>query len=384
MTNENHTTNINFMGQRHMALALSAVLIFASFAGLWMKGLNFGIDFTGGTLIELSYPDPVELPELRTQLANSGFGKAVVQHFGSAEDVLIRIAPQDGLNSAQLSNQVMDALAEATEDEITLRRVEFVGPQVGDELTEDGALAVLYALFGVLIYVALRFEWRFSIGSVAALVHDVILTIGVFAWTGMQFDLTVLAAILAVIGYSLNDTIVVFDRVRENFRTMREGTPVEVTNVAVNQMLSRTIMTSLTTLVVLLALFFLGGEIIHGFATALIIGVVVGTYSSTYVASAVALLLGVSKEDLMKAPKEEENTEAEEAELQRLFLEQEAKREAREAKREAKKGGQKIAQSELESKSEEDKEASLLAEHSSAVEKKSHVKKKQTKKRTKK
>ena len=278
----------------------------------------------------------------------------------------------------------MDALAEATEDEITLRRVEFVGPQVGDELTEDGALAVLYALFGVLIYVALRFEWRFSIGSVAALVHDVILTIGVFAWTGMQFDLTVLAAILAVIGYSLNDTIVVFDRVRENFRTMREGTPVEVTNVAVNQMLSRTIMTSLTTLVVLLALFFLGGEIIHGFATALIIGVVVGTYSSTYVASAVALLLGVSKEDLMKAPKEEENTEAEEAELQRLFLEQEAKREAREAKREAKKGGQKIAQSELESKSEEDKEASLLAEHSSAVEKKSHVKKKQTKKRTKK
>ncbi len=384
MTNENHITNINFMGQRHMALALSAILIFASFAGLWMKGLNFGIDFTGGTLIELSYPDPVELPELRTQLAGSGFGKAVVQHFGSAEDVLIRIAPQDGLNSAQLSNQVMDALAEATEDEITLRRVEFVGPQVGDELTEDGALAVLYALFGVLIYVALRFEWRFSIGSVAALVHDVILTIGVFAWTGMQFDLTVLAAILAVIGYSLNDTIVVFDRVRENFRTMREGTPVEVTNVAVNQMLSRTIMTSLTTLVVLLALFFLGGEIIHGFATALIIGVVVGTYSSTYVASAVALLLGVSKEDLMKAPKEEENTEAEEAELQRLFLEQEAKREAREAKREAKKGGQKIDQSELESKSEEDKEASLLAEHSSAVEKKSHVKKKQTKKRTKK
>lgn len=334
MNNENQTTNIDFMGQRHLALALSAILIMASFAGLWVKGLNFGIDFTGGTLIELSYPTPVELPELRNNLTESGFGQAIVQHFGSAEDVLIRIAPQDGLNSAQLSNQVMDALAEATEEEITLRRVEFVGPQVGDELTEDGALAVLYALFGVLIYVALRFEWRFSIGSVAALVHDVILTIGVFAWTGMQFDLTVLAAILAVIGYSLNDTIVVFDRVRENFRTMREGTSVEVTNVAVNQMLSRTIMTSATTLVVLLALFFLGGEIIHGFATALIVGVVVGTYSSTYVASAVALLLGVSKEDLMKAPKEEENTEGEEAELQRLFLEQEAKREAKEALKE--------------------------------------------------
>ncbi len=334
MSNQVQTTNINFMGQRHLALALSAVLILASFAGLWIKGLNFGIDFTGGTLIELSYPTPVELPELRNNLTESGFGQAIVQHFGSAEDVLIRIAPQDGLNSAQLSNQVMDALAEATEEEITLRRVEFVGPQVGDELTEDGALAVLYALFGVLIYVALRFEWRFSIGSVAALVHDVILTIGVFAWTGMQFDLTVLAAILAVIGYSLNDTIVVFDRVRENFRTMREGTPVEVTNVAVNQMLSRTIMTSATTLVVLLALFFLGGEIIHGFATALIVGVVVGTYSSTYVASAVALLLGVSKEDLMKAPKEEANNENEEAELQRLFLEQEAKREAKEALKE--------------------------------------------------
>ena len=332
--NEVQTTNINFMGQRNIAMVLSLVLIVASFAGLWIKGLNFGIDFTGGTLIELSYPSPVELPELRNNLMESGFGQAIVQHFGSAEDVLIRIAPQDGFNSAQLSNQVMDALAEATEEEITLRRVEFVGPQVGDELTEDGALAVLYALFGVLIYVALRFEWRFSIGSVAALVHDVILTIGVFAWTGMQFDLTVLAAILAVIGYSLNDTIVVFDRVRENFRTMRTGTSVEVTNVAINQMLSRTIMTSATTLVVLLSLFFLGGEIIHGFATALIIGVVVGTYSSTYVASAVALLLGVSKEDLMKAPKEEVNNEGEEAELRRLFLEQEAKREAKEALKE--------------------------------------------------
>jgi len=190
---------------------------------------------------------------------------------------------------------------------------------------------VLYALFGVLIYVALRFEWRFSVGSVAALIHDVVLTLGVFAWTQMQFDLTVVAAILAVIGYSLNDTIVVFDRVRENFRTMREGSPVEVTNTAVNQMLARTIVTSLTTLLVLLALFFLGGEVIHGFAAALLVGVIVGTYSSTYIAAAVALALGVSKEDLMKAPKEEVDKEAEEAELQRIFLEQEAAREAREA-----------------------------------------------------
>lgn len=328
MSNEMNTTNINFMGQRHLAMALSGLLIIASFTGLWLKGLNFGIDFTGGTLIEVSYPQSVDLPKLRTDLSNAGFGEAIAQHFGSAEDVLIRIAPREGMNSAQLSNQVLDALNEVSSDTITLRRVEFVGPQVGDELTEDGALAVLYALFGVLIYVALRFEWRFSVGSVAALIHDVVLTLGVFSWTGMQFDLTVLAAILAVIGYSLNDTIVVFDRVRENFRTMRDGSPVHVTNVAVNQMLSRTIMTSLTTLLVLLALFFLGGEVIHGFAAALIVGVVVGTYSSTYVASAVALMLGVSKEDLMTAPKEGKDTEQEEAELQRLFLEQEAKRDA--------------------------------------------------------
>ncbi|QKI89789.1 protein translocase subunit SecF [Thiomicrorhabdus xiamenensis] len=329
MSTATETKMINFMGQRFLAMALSAVVIIASLGGLWMKGLNFGIDFTGGTLIEVSYQKPVDLTVLRNDLAEAGFDEAVAQHFGAAEDVLIRIAPRDGMNSAQLSNQVMDALRSASADPIELRRVEFVGPQVGDELTEDGALAVLYALFGVLIYVALRFEWRFSLGSVAALVHDVIITLGVFAWTQMQFDLTVVAAILAVIGYSLNDTIVVFDRVRENFRTMREADPVEVTNIAVNQMLSRTIMTSLTTLLVLLALFFLGGEVIHGFAAALIVGVVVGTYSSTYVASAIALILGVSKEDLMKAPKEDRNTESEEAELQRLFLEQEAKREAK-------------------------------------------------------
>lgn len=331
MTTEYKTPNINFMGQRYLALILSAVVMLASFAGLWMKGLNFGIDFTGGTLIEVSYEKPVELSGLRQDLANAGFEDAVAQHFGAAEDVLIRIAPRDGMNSAQLSNQVMDALRANTSETIDLRRVEFVGPQVGDELTEDGALAVLYALFGVLIYVALRFEWRFSVGSVAALIHDVVITLGVFAWTQMQFDLTVVAAILAVIGYSLNDTIVVFDRVRENFRTMREGSPIEVTNTAVNQMLARTIVTSLTTMLVLVALFFLGGEVIHGFAAALLVGVIVGTYSSTYIAAAVALALGVSKEDLMKAPKEEVDKEAEEAELQRIFLEQEAAREAREA-----------------------------------------------------
>ena len=213
MSNEmQETTNINFMGQRGIAVTFSIIMIIGSFVGLWYKGLNFGIDFTGGTIIELSYQSPVDLKELRSDLVKADYGEAVVQHFGSAEDVLIRIAPREGLNSAQLSNNVMDTLKASTDEDITLRRVEFVGPQVGDELTQDGALAVLYALFGILIYVALRFEWRFSVGSVLALVHDVIITVGVFAWTQMQFDLTVLAALLAVIGYSLNDTIVVFDK----------------------------------------------------------------------------------------------------------------------------------------------------------------------------
>lgn len=321
----------NFMGHRKLAMSVSLFFIVASIVGLFVKGLNFGIDFTGGTIVELSYDKPAEVDTIRTSLQDSGFERAVVQNFGSAEDVLIRIAPKEGVNSAQISNQVMEALRENHSENFELRRVEFVGPQVGDELTEDGALAVIYALIGVLIYVALRFEFRFSIGSVAALIHDVVITLGVFSWTQAQFDLTVLAALLAVIGYSLNDTIVVFDRVRENFRTVRDGTPEEVTNLAVNQMLARTLMTSLTTLLVLIALFVLGGEIIHNFALALIVGVVVGTYSSTFVASSIALALGVSKEDLMQPVKEGVDATAQEEELNRIFLEQEAAREAKEA-----------------------------------------------------
>lgn len=334
---------IDFMGQRHLAMVLSILMIIGSLAGIWYKGLNFGIDFTGGTLIEISYPQPVELAQVRGQLAQGGYEEAVAQHFGSATEVLIRIAPREDMNSAQLSNQVMEVLGAEAGSEVTLRRVEFVGPQVGSELTEDGLLAVIYALIGIMIYVALRFEWRLAVGSVVALVHDVIITVGVFAWTQTQFDLTVVAALLAVIGYSINDTIVVFDRARENFRILRERTPLQVVNDAVNDMLSRTIMTSLTTLLVLLALFFLGGEIIYGFALALIVGVVVGTFSSTYVATALALYMGVSKEDLMKAPKEGVDREAEEAELQRLFLEQENKRAARD-RAQAEKQAQKAAQ----------------------------------------
>ncbi|WP_093447829.1 protein translocase subunit SecF [Thiomicrospira sp. ALE5] len=318
---------IDFMKVRRPAVLLSILFIIASVFGLWYKGLNLGVDFTGGTIIELTYPQGADLTEIRSHLVAAGYDEAQVQHFGSSREVLIRIAPRDDMASATLSNEVITALQAATDQVIDMRRVEFVGPQVGEELTTDGALAVLYALFGILIYVALRFEYRFSVGAIAALVHDVVITLGIFAWTQIQFDLTVLAAILAIIGYSLNDTIVVFDRIRENFRTVRTGTAAEVTNKALNDMLPRTIMTSLTTLLVLLTLFMLGGEIIHGFATALIIGVIVGTYSSIYVAGNTALLLGVSKQDLMPPVKKEGNAEdLSEDELYKDFLAQEAKR----------------------------------------------------------
>ena len=320
---------IDFMAHRKLAMIISLVLVVGSIAGILVKGLNFGVDFTGGTIIEIAYEKPADVNGIRDALQKSGYEEAIVQNFGSAEDILIRIAPIEGMQSAKISNKVIDALKADSSDTFDLRRVEFVGPQIGDELTEDGALSVIYALIGILIYVALRFEFRFSVGSVAALIHDVAITVGVFAWTQIQFDLTVLAALLAVIGYSLNDTIVVFDRVRENFRTVRDGTPVDVTNLAVNQMLARTIMTSLTTLVVLISLFIFGGEIIHNFALALIIGVVVGTYSSTYIASAVALSLGVSKEDLMKPVKEGATPAEQEAELTRMFLEEQAEQEAK-------------------------------------------------------
>ena len=296
-------TSIDFMGKRRLALVLSTVLILASLASLFTQGLKLGIDFTGGTLIEVGYAEPVDLAGVRKALAEAGFPDAQVQHFGSSRDVLIRIAPRESESSAELSSRLLRAL-QARGAELEMRRVEFVGPQVGEELTEKGGLAMLYALIGILIYVSLRFEYRFSLGSVAALVHDVVITLGVFSVTQMEFDLTVLAAILAVIGYSLNDTIVVFDRIRENFRKMRKGSPVEVMNRSINQTLSRTLMTSLTTLLVLIALFVFGGEVIHAFAFALIVGILVGTYSSIYVASTVALHLGVSKQDLMPVKKE--------------------------------------------------------------------------------
>ncbi len=299
------TTKFDFMGKRRLAMAVSGILLVVAIGSLFTRVLNFGIDFTGGTLIEVGYAEPPDLAAVRNTLESAGFDDAVVQHFGTARDVLIRLAPRDDVSKAELSDKVFATLRDAEgADELDLRRVEFVGPQVGDELTEQGGLAMLIALAAILVYVALRFEYRFAVGAVAALAHDVLITLGFFSVLQMEFDLTVLAALLAVIGYSLNDTIVVFDRIRENFRKVRRGSPVEIVNISLNQTLSRTLMTSFTTLLVLLALFFLGGELIHSFATALIVGVVVGTYSSMYVASPTALALGVSKADMMPVKKE--------------------------------------------------------------------------------
>ncbi|MDC0599315.1 protein translocase subunit SecF, partial [Candidatus Pseudothioglobus singularis] len=274
-------------------------------ASISFQGLKFGIDFTGGTLIELGYEKTADLKDIRLKLSEGDFKGTNVQYFGSDTEVLIQLEPQE-VSSAKLSSSIIRMLG----DGIDVRRVEFVGPKVGEELTNDGGLAMLYALIGILIYVAFRFEYRFALGSIAALVHDVIITLGVFSILQIEFDLTVLAAILAVIGYSLNDTIVVFDRIRENFLSSRQVEAEPIINEALNQTLSRTLMTSLTTLLVLLALFYLGGEVIHSFAGALLIGVIIGTYSSIYVASSMILALGISKEDMLPSEKEKKEIDA--------------------------------------------------------------------------
>jgi len=300
-------SEFDFMGYRKPAVLMSATLILVSIISLAILKLNVGIDFTGGSVIEVGYQQSVELQPIRNALETSGFGDAIVQHFGSAKEVLIRLVPKVDQDKAELSSQIIAVLNEASDVRIDVRRVDFVGPQVGEELTEDGGLAVLYALIAILIYVSLRFEFRFSLGAVAALIHDVVITLGIFSVLQLDFDLSVLAAILAVIGYSLNDTIVVFDRVRENFRKIRKKTAQEITNISINQTISRTLKTSLTTLLVLLSLFLLGGEVIHSFALALIIGVIVGTYSSIYVATTSVLALGITRSDLLIPEKEDED-----------------------------------------------------------------------------
>jgi preprotein translocase subunit SecF len=296
---------IDFVGRRKYAMIFSAILLIVSIASIGFQGLKFGIDFTGGTLIELGYEKSADLEGIRSKLAAADFKGANVQYFGSDTEVLIQLEPQ-ATSSAKLSSSIIRMLGE----DIDIRRVEFVGPKVGEELTNDGGLAMLYALIGILIYVAFRFEYRFALGSIAALIHDVVITLGIFSLLQIEFDLTVLAALLAVIGYSLNDTIVVFDRIRENFLATRHVEPGPIINEALNQTLSRTLMTSFTTLLVLLALFYLGGEVIHSFSGALLIGVVIGTYSSIYVASSTILVMGISKEDMLPSEKEKKEIDA--------------------------------------------------------------------------
>jgi preprotein translocase subunit SecF len=298
------TTNINFIGNRNIALIFSGVLMIISIASLATRGLHMGIDFTGGTLIEIGYQKAADLTALRNTLDEAGFSDATVQNFGTAKDVLIRLKLHEGVSSADLSSKVLEAINKTTAEPASIRRVEFVGPQVGDDLAEDGFLALLYSTICILIYIAWRFEWKFSVGAILATIHDVVVTLGLFSVLGLEFDLTVLAAVLALIGYSLNDTIVVYDRIRENFRLMRNKSTEEIMNISVNVTLSRTIMTSLTVILVLLSLFFLGGEVLRGFSIVLLFGVFFGTYSSIFIASPMALLLGISPEDLMIPVKE--------------------------------------------------------------------------------
>jgi preprotein translocase subunit SecF len=270
-----------------------------SLGSLAVRGLSFGIDFTGGVLLEVGYTHDADLNKIRQILTDIGYPEAQVQNFGTATDVMMRLPPQpEGTNSSQIRDKIRDALA-ADDPGVELRRVEFVGPQVGDELAEQGSLAMIFALLMIFAYVMFRFQWRFAAGAVVALAHDVIITIGFFSVFALPFDLTVLAAVLAVVGYSLNDTVVTFDRIRENFIKLRGESPESGINISINEMLGRTIITGLTTLLVLMALFVLGGESVGPFSLALIIGIIVGTYSSIYIASATALVLGVSAQDLL-------------------------------------------------------------------------------------
>ncbi|MGA4636135.1 protein translocase subunit SecF [Pseudomonas solani] len=289
-------STIRFMAIRNFAFAVTVVISLVGIGALFMKGLNFGLDFTGGTLIELSYEKPANLELIKEELGQAGYRDAVVQSFGASTDVLVRMAGED----PQLGNQVAAALRKIDADsKFVVKRVEFVGPQVGEELRDQGGLAMLLALGGILLYLAFRFQWKFGVGAVASLVHDVIVTLGILAFFQLPFDLTVLAAVLAMIGYSLNDTIIIFDRIRENFRVLRKADLIENIDVSCTQTLLRTIATSTSTALALVALLVFGGDSLHGFAVALLVGVVVGTYSSIYISAPVLIWLGLRSEDLI-------------------------------------------------------------------------------------
>ncbi len=291
----NPNSNVDFMGARKWTAALSVLIFIVSISALLINGLNWGLDFTGGTQIEVTYPGPAHLEEIRQSLYQAGYKEAQVISYGASNDVLISIAPHAQAEQLNLVDSVMKALPNATK-----QRVDFVGPQVGRELATKGALAIVVSLLATMFYIAIRFEYRLAVSSAIALIHDPVLILGIFAMFHIEFDLKALAGLLAVIGYSLNDTIVVFDRVRENFVKIRRATSLEIMNISINQTLSRTIMTSVLTLFVVVALFVYGGETIHGFSLALIIGIVIGTYSSIYVAGALAVMMGLSSQDFMK------------------------------------------------------------------------------------
>lgn len=296
----NPNANVDFMGARKWTAALSILIFVVSIGALWVNGLKWGLDFTGGTQIEVSYPEAANLADIRASLYKVGFKEAQVVSYGTSKDVLISIAPRVDIDQTLLVQKAMLALPGAVK-----QRVDFVGPQVGQELATKGALAVIVALLATMIYIAMRFEYRLAVSSTVALIHDPVLILGVFAMFGIEFDLKSLAGLLAVIGYSLNDTIVVFDRVRENFVKIRRSSPIEIMNISINQTLSRTIMTSVLTLFVVVALFVYGGETIHGFALALIIGIVIGTYSSIYVAGALAVVMGLDRKDFLPSQRRE-------------------------------------------------------------------------------
>jgi len=298
-------THIDFLSQsrRRVALIISALVVVVSLVSFGMRGLNFGIDFTGGILLEVGYTSAADVEAIRGDLFNAGFEDAQVQFFGTATDVLVRLPPQEGIDPGEIRAQLQATLA-AGGQQIELRRVESVSPQVGDELAEQGGFAMIIALLLIFAYVMFRFQWKFAAGAVTALAHDVIVTVGFFSILGLPFDLTVVAAVLAVIGYSLNDTVVAFDRIRENFFKLRGVSAEESMNTSINEMLARTIITGVTTLLVLVALLVFGGESIAPFSIALIVGIIVGTYSSIYTASATALLLGVNAQDLIEPVKD--------------------------------------------------------------------------------
>jgi len=297
-------TTIRFLSIRRITTILSIVLMILSGSSLVIKGLNPGIDFTGGFQIEVSFQEAPEIQQVRLDLSGSGFDDAIVQNSGSATDLMIRTAPREGVDSRKVGNQIIEAVSQSSND-VELLSSEYVSAQVGEELTEQGGLAMIFALIMIMIYIVFRFQWKFSIGAVLALIHDVLITLGVFSFFQITFDLAVLAAILAVVGYSLNDTIVIFDRIRENFRSMRRSETIDILNASITQTISRTIITSSTTLMVLLALYFMGGQSLSGFSVALILGVLVGTYSSIFVASTSVFYLDISTTDLLPSKREE-------------------------------------------------------------------------------